>query len=93
MNIVRIHASLSVVPPPADANDQLFSVARIALRWGCRTQAAYERLVKADARLVYFGRVGYLRLSHLLQIEQKLSAPLKPFPSRVSRKTKAAAAS
>jgi hypothetical protein len=87
-----IRTSLGAIPPPAGANDQLFSIARIALRWNCRPQAASERLVKEGANLVFFGRTGYLRLSDLLKIEQKLSAPIKPFPSR-SPKTKAAAAS
>jgi hypothetical protein len=77
--------SIASIPPAAGANDQLFSVARVAQRWNCRTQAAYERLVAAQARLVYFGRTGYLRLSDLLVIEQKQSAPLKPFPSRLPK--------
>jgi hypothetical protein len=77
-----IRTSIATIPAPAGTNDQLFSIARIAQRWNCRPQAAYERLVNADARLVFFGRVGYLRLSDLLQLEQKLSAPAKPFPSR-----------
>ena len=80
-----IRNSIAAIPAPAGANDQLFSVARVALRWHCRTQAAYERLVAAQARLVYFGRTGYLRLSDLLVIEQKQSAPLKPFPSRLPK--------
>lgn len=82
-----IRTSIGAIPAPAGANDQLWSVARIAQRWNCRTQAAHERLVSAGVSLVFFGRVGYLRLSDLLQIEQKLSAPVKPFPSR-SLKTK-----
>jgi hypothetical protein len=80
-----IRTSPGAIPPPASAHDQLFSIARIALRWNCRTQCAYERLAKAHANLVYFGRTGYLRLSDLLAIEQKLSATLKPFPSRQKR--------
>jgi hypothetical protein len=80
-----ISTSLELIPPPAGANDQLFSIARVALRWNCRPQAASERLVKTGANLVYFGRIGYLRLSELLRIEQKLSTPLKPFPSRATK--------
>jgi hypothetical protein len=83
-----IRTAIAAIPAPSGANDQLFSIARIAQRWNCRPQAAYERLVNAGANLVYFGRVGYLRLSDLLQLEQKLSVPAKPFPSRLP-KTKA----
>jgi hypothetical protein len=80
-----IRTSIGAIPAPAGANDQLFSIARIAQRWNCRPQAAYERLVNVGASLVFFGRVGYLRLSDLLQLEQKLSAPIKPFPSRLPK--------
>jgi hypothetical protein len=80
-----IRTSIAAIPAPAGANDQLFSIARVAQRWNCRPQAAYERLVNAGASLVFFGRVGYLRLSDLLQLEQKLSSPAKPFPSRLPK--------
>jgi hypothetical protein len=80
-----IRTSIGAIPAPAGANDQLLSIARVAQRWNCQPQAAYERLVSAGASLVFFGRVGYLRLSDLLQIEQKLSAPAKPFPSRLPK--------
>ena len=83
-----LRTSIAAIPDPAGAHDQLFSVARVAQRWNCRTQAAYERLVGAKANLVYFGRTGYLRLSDLLRIEQTNSVPVKPFPSRLP-KTKA----
>jgi hypothetical protein len=80
-----IRTSIANIPAPVGANDQLLSIARVAQRWNCRPQAAYERLVSAGASLVFFGRVGYLRLSDLLQLEQKLSGPAKPFPSRLPK--------
>jgi hypothetical protein len=80
-----MRTSIATIPAPAGASDQLFSIVRVAQRWNCRPQAAYERLVNAGASLVFFGRIGYLRLSDLLQLEQKLSAPAKPFPSRLPK--------
>jgi hypothetical protein len=80
---------IATLPEPGAASDQLLNLARVAERWHVRPQAAYERLVHAGAKMVFFGRVGYLRLSNLLAIEEKLSSPIKPFPSRVHRKVQA----
>ncbi len=79
-----IKTAIATLPEPAGATDRLLSFSHVAQRWNVQPQAAHERLVRAGANMVFFGKYeGYIRLSNLLQIEETLSRPVKPYPSRL----------
>jgi hypothetical protein len=83
-----VRTAIATLPSPAMAGDQLLSLTRVAQRWNTRSQTAHERLVRVGAQMVFFGRQSYIRLSNLLAIEETLSGPIKPYPSRLSPKVR-----
>lgn len=71
-----------ISPSPATGGDQLVPVTRVAQRWDCRHQAAWERLARAKVPVVKFGYNHFVRLSDLIALEARASAPVSYAPSR-----------